>query len=176
MPIQTIDTTTAKTWQDQGEAIIIDVREPGEHSAMSIPGALLLPLKKVCKAALPDTGGKKIVMHCKTGSRTNSACKKLLAEDPNLEIYELGGGIDAWNQANYEVNTSGKLFLPIDQQVQLTIGMVVVLSVVLGYLIHPGFLLLAVFFGLGLVNAGLTGWCGLGLLMAQMPWNQRLPK
>lgn len=173
MPIKPIDAATAKSWQDQGEAIIIDVREPGEHRAKSIPGALILPLGKVTKSALPETPGKKLVVHCNSGKRSTAACNKLLNEDQSLELYNLEGGIEAWSQAGHEVNTSGKLFLPIDQQVQLTIGLVVILSVTLGYTVHPGFLLLAVFFGLGLVNAGLTGWCGLGLFMAKMPWNQK---
>jgi hypothetical protein len=56
--------------------------------------------------------------------------------------------------------------------VQLSIGLTVLLGTVLGYFVHPYFLILSAFFGLGLINAGLTGWCGLALLMAKMPWNQ----
>lgn len=172
MPLRTIDANTLKTWLDSGEAVLVDVREPGEHGAQRIPGAFHLPLGKVCKSALPDATRKKLVIHCKAGKRGGMACEKLLAEDPNLELYNLEGGLDAWAQAGHEVASSGKFFLPLDRQVQLTIGIGVVTGSVLGYFVNPAWFLLSGFFGLGLINAGLTGWCGLVLLMAKMPWNQ----
>lgn len=173
MPLKTIDANTLKTWLDKGEAVLVDVREPGEHGAQRIPGAFHLPLAKVCKSALPETSRRKLVIHCKAGKRGGAACEKLLAEDPNLEIYNLAGGLDAWTQAGHAVASSGKFFLPLDRQVQLAIGTGVLAGVVLGYALHPGFLLLVALFGAGLINAGLTGWCGLALLMAKMPWNQQ---
>lgn len=172
MPPKTIDANTLKIWLDKGEAVLVDVREPGEHSAERIPGAIHLPLGKVCKSALPEVSRKKLVIHCKVGGRGGAACEKLLAEDPNLEIYNLEGGLDAWARAGHAVASSGKFFLPLDRQVQLTIGIGVLAGVILGYALHPSFLLLAALFGAGLINAGLTGWCGLALLMAKMPWNQ----
>lgn len=172
MPLKSIDATTLRAWLDAGEAVLVDVREPGEHGAQRIPGAFHLPLARVCTLELPDTARKRLVMHCKAGKRGAAACEKLLAEDPNLELYNLEGGLDAWAQAGYEVKASGKFFLPLDRQVQLTIGTGVLAGVILGYAVHPGFLLLAALFGAGLMNAALTGWCGLALVMAKMPWNQ----
>ena len=43
---------------------------------------------------------------------------------------------------------------------------------VLGFLVHPYFIGLSVFVGGGLVFAGLTDTCGMGMLLARMPWNQ----
>ena len=64
MPIQTVDAPTLKNWLDKGEALLVDVREPAEHAAESIPGATLLSLGNISKAALPETSGKKLVLHC----------------------------------------------------------------------------------------------------------------
>lgn len=172
MPLKTIDAATLKTWLDAGEAVLVDVREPGEHGAAHIPAAFHLPLAEVSASALPDASRKKLVIHCKAGKRGNIACEKLLAEDPNLELYNLEGGLDAWTQAGYRVRTSGEFFLPLDRQVQLAIGIGVLLGVSLGYFVHPAFLLLSALFGTGLINAGLTGRCGLALLIAKIPWNQ----
>jgi rhodanese-related sulfurtransferase len=172
MAIKTIDSNTLKNWLDKDEAVLVDVREHAEYEAEHIQGAILLPLGKVSKATLPQVAGKKLVFQCKAGKRGGMACEKLLAEMPDLEIYNLEGGITAWTQAGYSAKTSGKFFLPLDRQVQLTIGSGVLAGVVLGYIVHPGFLLLSGFFGLGLINAGLTGWCGLAILMAKMPWNK----
>ncbi len=65
-----------------------------------------------------------------------------------------------------------QVFLPLDRQMQLTIGVGVLTGVILGYTLDPRFLLLSAVFGAGLMNAGITGWCGLAILMAKMPWNQ----
>jgi len=146
MPIKTIDSATLKSWMDRGEAIVVDVREPAEHAAEKIQGATLLPLGTVNKAALPESGGKKLVIHCRSGKRSMNACEKLLAEDPNLEIYNLEGGISAWGAAGHSVVSLGKFFLPLDRQVQLTIGLGVLIGSLLAYFVNPLFLLLTGFF------------------------------
>lgn len=172
MPLRTVDATTLRKWMDTGEAMVVDVREPAEHQAQSIPDATLLPLATLSKAALPALTGKKLVVHCRRGGRGGTACEKLLAEDPNLEIYNLEGGIEAWAQAGLRTNVSGKFFLPLDRQVQLAIGLCLLIGSVLGYYTTPAFFWLTGFFGLGLTFAGLTGYCGLAMLIAKMPWNQ----
>lgn len=172
MTLHTVDAATLKRWMDNGEAIVVDVREPAEHAAESIAGATLLPLSGVSKSSLPPVGGKKLVIHCRSGKRGGNACEKLLGEDPNLDIYNLEGGISAWSQAGYAVQTSGRFFLPLDRQVQLTIGLGVLIGSLLAYYVSPLFFLLTGFFGAGLTFAGLTGFCGLAMVMAKMPWNQ----
>lgn len=172
MPIKTVDAATLKSWIDSGEAVVVDVREPAEHAAENMSGATLVPLGGISKSKLPETGGKKLVVHCRSGKRSTSACEKLLAEDPSLEIYNLEGGISAWTGAGHAVKTSGKFFLPLDRQVQLAIGLGVLISSLLTYFVNPLFAMLTGFFGAGLTFAGLSGYCGLAMLMAKMPWNQ----
>lgn len=172
MPIRTVDTTTLKSWIESGEAVVIDVREPAEHAAKSIPGTTLIPLGSISKSKLPQPGGKKLVLHCHSGNRGSTACNKLLAEDPSLEIYNLEGGISAWSGAGHAVKTSNKFFLPLDRQVQLTIGLAVLIGSLLAYFVNPLFTMLTGFFGAGLTFAGASGYCGLAMVMARMPWNQ----
>lgn len=172
MPIKSVDSATLRRWLDHGEAVVVDVREPAEHAAEKIEGAASLPLGSVCKQLLPPTQGKKLVLHCHSGKRSTSACQKLLAEDPDLEVYNLEGGISAWAQAQQPVQSSGGFFLPLDRQVQLTIGLGVLAGSLLAYFVNPLFFLLTGFFGAGLTFAGLSGFCGLAMLMAKMPWNQ----
>ena len=133
---------------------------------------MLLPLGSVSKSALPPCAGKKLVIHCRKGGRGGSACEKLLAEDPSLDIYNLEGGIEAWNAAGLTIASSGKSFLPLDRQVQLAIGLILIIASAFGALFSPVWFLLTGLIGAGLTVAGLTGFCGLALLMARMPWNQ----
>ena len=174
MPLRTVDANTLKNWLGSGEAVLVDVREPGEYSAENIPGAFHLPLGKVSASALPNVGHKKLVIHCRKGGRGGTACEKLLAEDPNLEIYNLEGGIEAWAEAGHAVKTSGKFFLPLDRQVQLTIGLCLLIGSWLGYTYaSPAWFLFTGLFGIGLTMAGSTGFCGLAMLMAKAPWSQK---
>jgi len=170
---KTVDAETLKRWMQQDETVLIDVREPAEHKAEHIEGAHLLPLAQVCAASLPDGPKGKLVVHCLKGGRGSQACEKLLAEVPSLEIYNLEGGINAWSAAGFPVLKSGPFFLPLDRQVQLTIGICVLIGAALAYFVDPAFLLITVLIGAGLTIAGLTGFCGLARLMAIMPWNQR---
>lgn len=171
MPIKTIDVATLKRWMNTGEAVVVDVREPAEHASEKIDGAMLVPLATVSKHTIPSTVGKKLVIHCRSGKRSASACEKLLAEDPNLEVYNLEGGISAWGAAGNQIASSGKFFLPLDRQVQLTIGLGVLIGSLLAYFVNPLFFLLTGFFGAGLIFAGVSGFCGLLIFMGKMPWN-----
>ncbi len=177
MGINSVNVKTAKEWLDKGEAVIVDVREPSEYAAESIVGATLLPIGKVSKASLPDCRGKKLVLHCRRGGRGGRACEQLLAEDANLEIYNLEGGITAWAEAGLPIKSGAKKIFPLERQVQLTIGAGVLAGSLLGYFVNPQFFMLSGFFGAGLLFAGITGTCGLAVLLAKMPWNaQAEPK
>ena len=104
--IKTVDARDAKEWMDNGEALIIDVREPGEHAELRIAEATLIPLGTIDVDKLPELQGKKLIVHCKLGKRGGAACEKLLEQNPDLEIYNLEGGITAWLDAGFNVEKS----------------------------------------------------------------------
>lgn len=172
-PIKSINAKTAQEWLNKNEAIIIDVREPAEFAAIHIAGATLIPVGTIDANKLPELNGKKLIIHCRIGRRGETACEKLLSTNPNLDIYNLEGGITAWEQAGFKVEKSGNTCLSVERQTQITIGSGVLLGLILGYFIHPGFLLLSAFFGAGLLFAGITGSCGLAIALSKMPWNQK---
>jgi len=96
MTIKNIDAKTFKTWLQNDEVVLIDVREPFEYEAASIAGAILIPLANINNDVLPEVGDKKLVIHCRSGKRSLDACNLLAARDENLEVYNLEGGILAW--------------------------------------------------------------------------------
>ena len=171
MMLTPIDVRTAKQWLDQNSAVLLDVREFAEHEAQKIAGSVLKPLSSISVQHVPKTE-RKVILYCQSGLRSKNAGDKLLGEDSTLELYSIDGGIDAWQQAGFPLQRSGKKILPLDRQVQLTIGVAVLIFSLLGYFVQPPFIFGAAFFGAGLLNAGLTGWCGLGKAMARMPWNR----
>lgn len=172
MTIKNIDAKTLKNWLDNDQAILIDVRQPAEHRSQKIDKAKLIPLDEICKEKLPEIGDKKLVIHCQGGKRSLSACQKLLNENLGVEIYNLEGGINSWCSSGCNVEVKSNKFIPLDRQVQLTIGILTVFSAFLGFLVNINFLILTIFIGLGLVFAGFTGFCPLANLIAKMPWNR----
>jgi len=57
--------------------------------------------------------------------------------------------------------------------VRIAAGSLVLLGATLGSFVHPAFIGLAAFVGAGLIFAGITDTCGMGMLLARMPWNRR---
>ena len=80
------------------------------------------------------------------------------------------GGIGAWEKAGLPVER-GASTMPLFRQIQIAAGSLILIGALgsLGW--HP-LLWLAVFGGAGLVFAGITGFCGLGVLLSRMPWNR----
>ncbi len=65
--------------------------------------------------------------------------------------------------------------ISLERQVRIVAGSLVLIGVLLGWFVHRGFFGLSAFVGAGLVFAGITDFCGMGLLLAKLPWNTRLP-
>ena len=100
--IQTIDARTLHDWIEKDEVLLIDVREAQEHARAHIPAAMLKPLSRLGSAELPEAGGRKIAICCASGARSLMAADRLLA-DHYGGVYNLDGGIAAWQLAGFEV-------------------------------------------------------------------------
>lgn len=160
-----------KTKLAHNKILLIDVREPAEYQSECINQACLIPLAEISAEKLPSTS-RPIVIHCKMGKRSVIAGKKLLEQNPKLEICFLEGGIDAWKSSGFPVKKSGRNVLPLDQQTQLVAGTLAFSGTVLGAILHPAFYTMPGVVGAGLIFAGVTGWCGMAILLAKMPWNK----
>jgi rhodanese-related sulfurtransferase len=162
----------------QGQPItLIDVRTPAEFSDTHVPFAKNIPLDQLDPAAIkaqhPDASQTLYVI-CQSGMRANQARQKLVAEGlPN--VLNVVGGTNAWVQASFPV-THGKKAISLERQVRIAAGSLVVLGVILALTVHPWLIGLSAFVGAGLVFAGITDTCGMGLLLAKMPWNNRPTK
>ena len=83
------------------------------------------------------------------------------------------GGTLAWIEANLPVTRSAVKVISLERQVRIVAGSLVLIGVLLGWFVHPDFFGLSAFVGAGLVFAGITDFCGMGLLLAKLPWNTR---
>ena len=77
----------------------------------------------------------------------------------------------AWEKEGLPVKLGNAPF-PLFRQIQIGAG-VLVLSGILGSYVWHHMYWLSAFVGAGLIFAGITGFCGLGILLSRMPWNRR---
>jgi rhodanese-related sulfurtransferase len=86
------------------DAVVVDVREPGEFNAGHIVGARNFALSAVDKRAsdLQKFKTKPVVIVCGTGNRSHAAFDALKKVGLG-ELYVLSGGMNAWQQASLPV-------------------------------------------------------------------------
>jgi rhodanese-related sulfurtransferase len=151
--------------------LLLDVRTPLEFESAHIEAALNIPLEQLDARVDEIPEQADVVVVCRTGVRATIATEALTRAGRRARVLE--GGVHAWRRAKLPLR-EGRRRLPVDRQVQLIAGLMVLTGVALGTLVNPWFLGLAAFFGAGLAFAGATGTCGLALVLMRMPWN-RLP-
>ena len=171
--LHTITPEDAARLLREGGATLVDVREADEHARERIPGARNLPLSRLEEAELAVHQGKPVLFHCRSGARTAGNADRLAAKAGLCEAYVVEGGLDAWKRAGLPVAEDRRQPIELMRQVQIAAGSMVVLGVLLGAFVTPGFYLLSGFVGAGLVFAGVTGTCGLARVLRMMPWNRR---
>lgn len=154
-------------------AVLVDVREPDEVEAVHVKGAIVAPISLLGLASVPRaTAERPVIFTCHSGRRVreNAARLEKLAGGPCLA---LAGGMAAWEGARLPV-VRGRRY-SMERQVRMAAGGLVLAGALLS-LWAPGFLVVPVFVGAGLVYAGLSGSCGMALVLARLPWNRRAAK
>jgi fatty acid desaturase len=82
------------------------------------------------------------------------------------------GARRAWIDAGLPTERAQSTVLPLMRQVQITVGLISAAGAALALAVNPLFAIIPLVMGCGLLFAGLTGMCGLALLLAKMPWNR----
>ena len=171
--LQTISPIRAAELVREG-AVMIDIREVDEHAREHIPGARHHALSRIDAESPIRNVDDVLIFHCRSGARTKGNATRLFAASQNCETYILEGGLDAWRKAGLPVTIDRSQPIDIMRQVQIVAGSLVLLGIVLGVLVAPGFYVLSGFVGAGLIFAGTTGFCGMARFLAFMPWNRRM--
>ncbi len=154
-------------------AVLVDIRESDEHARERIPGARHHALSRIDADNPARAGDDVLIFHCRSGARTKGNAARLASSAPQTcETFILEGGLDAWKKAGLPVALDRKQPIDIMRQVQIGAGSLVLIGVVLGALVSPGFYALSGFVGAGLLFAGVTGFCGMARILGAMPWNR----
>jgi len=175
MSVATIKPRVLEAMRLRGSPVeLLDVRTPAEYREVHAEQARLVPLdgldpRKVMEAR-NGTKDDPLYLICRSGSRGRQACEQFLAAGYHNVINVEGGTLE-WERVGLPV-VRGKKSVSLERQVRMAAGSLVVLGTGLGAFVHPGWLALSAFVGAGLVFAGITDTCGMGMLLARMPWNR----
>jgi rhodanese-related sulfurtransferase len=175
MSVSTISPQMLAELCQSGKKInLVDVRTPVEYQEIHLADARNVPLDKLDPAAVMQSRNSSIdepmYLICRSGSRGRQACEKFLAAG-FTNVVNVEGGTLACAESGLSV-VRGKRMISLERQVRIAAGLLVLVGAALGWLVHPAFIGLSAFVGAGLVFAGVTDTCGMGLMLARMPWNQ----
>ncbi|MCD6052556.1 MAG: ygaP 2 [Verrucomicrobia bacterium] len=150
---------------------VIDVREPMEFAGGHLACARLIPLGDLEKRLGEIPTDQPLVVVCRSGKRSGQAAS-LLQGKGFKQVRSLEGGLMAWEAAGLPLKRDANTPISLERQVRIAAGAMVLVGVLLGSLVHTGFYGLSGFVGAGLIFAGITDWCGMGMLLAKAPWNR----
>jgi rhodanese-related sulfurtransferase len=146
---------------------VLDVRSAAEFAIGHIPGAVNIPMEQV-EARVEDVPPAPLVLVCEAGTRAEIVAG-WLGHRSQPKVLE--GGTRAWRNAGYTLVTSAPCRWTLERQVRLMAGVLALAGTVLAVLVNAKWVYAAMFIGAGLTFAGVTNICGMGILLAKMPWN-----
>lgn len=177
MPHTRIQAADLFSTHTAGDICVLDLRTAAEVKSESLTGTLHIPLHQLSGKRLeaelirlgknPDT----IYLLCQSGKRAEAAATQLANEAVKRTLCIIDGGLNGLKQAGIEVQQQQNV-MSLERQVRIAAGSLVLLGAGLGFAVNPAFFGLSAFIGAGLIFAGVTNTCAMGMLIARMPWNQ----
>lgn len=126
-PVENMDSEEVRSYIDKHEAgtyTLLDVRQPSEYEKERIPGAILIPLPELAERAKEIEDDKPVITYCAVGGRSRAGAQILSGKGFD-EVYNLKGGIKAWNgRTAYGPAETGMTFLKGDE----TAGDVIIIA------------------------------------------------
>lgn len=160
------------------DRLVVDVRTCAEVDNEFYDGSLNLPLQELSSDKLTKLindcnkhGCESIYLLCGSGMRAQKAAEQLVG-NIGKPLIIIEGGINAMREAGVSLKKGEGNMISLERQVRIAAGSLVLVGASLGYILNPGFYALSAFVGAGLVFAGITDTCAMGMLLARMPWNR----
>ena len=156
-----------------GKLHILDVRTPGEFASLRIAGSVNVPFERLDPPALLARFGADTPLYCvcQTGTRSQLAADRLRAAG-FTNVVHVDGGTNAWTSAELPLLRGERSVISLERQVRIAAGLISVLGIIAGALIHPAGYVVSALVGAGLFYAGVSNTCGMSMVLARLPWNQ----
>jgi rhodanese-related sulfurtransferase len=152
-------------------ARLLDVRTPSEFENGHLAGAYNVPLDQLHEHAHEVRAARgAVVLICQSGQRAQKA-EALLRSSGMANMHVLDGGIKAWLAAGYPVRRI-RARVSLERQVRMAAGAMVAAGSIAALTVSPLWALLPAFVGSGLLLAGASDTCAMGMLLARLPYNR----
>ncbi len=104
-PKQLVDLTPAELelFIQEHEAVLVDVRTPGEYHSGHVKGAQPAPLGTTASQLSGLDRNAPVVLICKTGHRSQAAAWELIGMG-FTSVHHLKGGMDTWKREQHAVD------------------------------------------------------------------------
>jgi len=153
----------------------LDVRSAAEFNETHINDSINLPIDMLMgRMDELIRSGKSYIVLCRTGNRSPMAADMLIQAGIQ-SIRVLDGGITNWQKRKLPV-IKGVGGISLERQVRIIAGSLVLTGIILANIINPWFLGISIFVCCGLIYAGLTDNCLMGILLMKLPYNKKLYK
>lgn len=153
---------------------LIDVRTPLEFRDTHVEFARNVPLDQLDPDAIMrarnGNSAEPLFVVCQLGGRSQKACEEFHKKG-YTNVVNVEGGTKACEAAGLPL-VRGKKAISLERQVRIVAGSLVLIGVLLGWQVNPLFYGLSGFIGAGLLFAGISDTCGMGMLLSKMPWNR----
>jgi len=164
-----------KLVQSDSQIKFLDVRSPLEYAQEHIKDSLNVPIDMLSvKTANLGESKHGYIVFCRTGNRSPMAADMLI-QSGLQGIKVMDGGMTRWQKEGFPV-IKGQGGISIERQVRAIAGSLVLVGILLALFVHAAFILLPLFVGCGLLYAGLTDNCLMGMFLMKLPYNKNLYK
>jgi len=117
-------------------------------------------------------GDENYIVFCRAGNRSPMAADMLLQAGVD-RVKVMDGGMTGWKKERLPL-VKGQGGISLERQIRIVAGSLVLSGILLSWFIHWGFIFMAVFVSCGLIFAGLTDNCLMGMILMKLPYNKKL--
>jgi glyoxylase-like metal-dependent hydrolase (beta-lactamase superfamily II)/rhodanese-related sulfurtransferase len=161
--------------QKDPQVKLLDVRSALEFSQVHIKDSVNVPIDML-SGKINDLSGSNqtYIVLCHAGNRSPMAADMLIQSGIH-GVKVMQGGMTRWQKEGLPA-IRGEGGISLERQVRLIAGSLVLAGILLSLLIDWAFILIPVFVSCGLIFAGLTDNCLMGMLLMKLPYNKKLYK
>lgn len=152
---------------------LLDVRSALEFSQVHIKDSLNVPIDMLL-AKINDISSLKqsFIVLCRTGNRSPMAADMLLQSGIH-GVKVMQGGMTRWQKEGLPV-IKGEGGISLERQVRIIAGSLVLSGILLAWFVNGAFIFVPLFVSCGLIFAGLTDNCLMGMVLMKLPYNKKL--
>jgi glyoxylase-like metal-dependent hydrolase (beta-lactamase superfamily II)/rhodanese-related sulfurtransferase len=153
----------------------LDVRSVLEFAQAHIKDAINVPIDMLsAKTTELSQANKTYIVLCRTGNRSPMAADMLIQSGIH-SVKVMDGGMERWQKEHLAL-IKGVGGVSLERQVRVAAGSMVLAGILLSWFLHPWFIGLSIFVSCGLIYAGLSDNCMMGMLFMKLPYNKKLYK